>query len=289
MRPTLLLLVFAFSVTALAQFPTTCTVGAPHFSDKSAPTADTIDLKGQGCPTTGLPPATFTADQKKAEEAQNSTKNNFCAQGPAQVIKILDMFKLQASVTTQKLVKPKEPPVDRSGLVKLGEGQQVQFVGFVFEARQEGGESVNCGDAVPDVPASHDIHIALIEHARTTNPDDKTTQGKAKADAEECGSIVAEMSPHHRIAPWNAENLTAIANLKLPVRVTGQRFFDGSHVPCSNGKPVASQPKRISLWEIHPIYSFEVCPSKTCTDTGWQPIETFCATAGNCDVKKPIQ
>lgn len=283
MRSTPFTLLFALGITALAQIPTTCPDGGrPGFSDKAAPTTNAIDSADKGCPVQGIAPTKFTADQKKAEEAQNRAKNNFCAQGTPEIVKIKDMADLQASVTKQKLVTPREPPFDRSGLVTLGEGKQAQFVGFVFEARQEGGESVNCGDTVADIPASHDIHIALLENKRTTDPNDKTPQGKAKADAEECGSFVAEMSPHHRPAAWNADNVSAIANLGLRVRVTGQRFFDGSHVPCTNGHPAPSQPKRVSLWEIHPIYSFEVCPLGTCDAGGWQPIEEYCAVPGRC-------
>lgn len=38
----------------------------------------------------------------------------------------------------------------------------------------------------------------------------------------------------------------------LRVRVTGQQFFDGSHVPCATTG--CRNPKRVSLWEIHLIY-----------------------------------
>jgi len=73
-----------------------------------------------------------------------------------------------------------------------------------------------------------------------------------------------------------------VAGKGLRVRVTGQQFFDGSHVPCKNGAPQGSNPKRVSLWEIHPIYSFEVCPSGDCAHGGWQPLETFAAGKTEC-------
>jgi hypothetical protein len=53
-------------------------------------------------------------------------------------------------------------------------------------------------------------------------------------------------------------------------------------VPCKNGVPQGSNPKRVSLWEIHPIYSFEVCPSGDCATGGWQPLETFAAGKAEC-------
>lgn len=76
---------------------------------------------------------------------------------------------------------------------------------------------------------------------------------------EECGGAVAEMSPHRRPDSWTHANVEKAARAGLPVRVTGQLYFDSSHVPCSGGQGVRSNPRRVSLWEIHPIYKFEVC------------------------------
>ncbi len=234
------LFLVAFSNLAYAQFPATCPDGTPNFSGDAV----AIDNVG-GCSMEGADPGR-TGDKLKAELAQNRAKNNFCAQGTAAPVTLKVMANLQKSVTDGNLVVPTEPPVDRSKLVDLGEGKRIQFTGFVFEARQEEGESVNCGSDSPDVPASHDIHISLLQAKRKTNPKDKAHE--AQAIAEECGSIVAEMSPHHRLPEWNSCNVNTVAGKGLLVRVTGQQFFDASHVPCKNGKPVGSQPKRVSLW-----------------------------------------
>ena len=68
------------------------------------------------------------------------------------------------------------------------------------------------------------------------------------------------MVPHHRPDLWTQENVEKVHNAKLPVRVTGQLYFDSSHFPCANGQGAGEgNPKRVSLWEIHPIYQFEVC------------------------------
>ena len=154
------------------------------------------------------------------------------------------------------------------------------FEGYIFEARQECKETVNCGTAVPNVNASHDIHIAVLENPRKTPK--KDTGPKPEQDKEECTGFVAEMIPHHRPAEWTGCNVNDVAEKGLRVRITGQQFFDGSHVPCKNGEPFESNPKRISLWEIHPIYSFEVCPSGDCASGGWQPIEKFEAGKKTC-------
>jgi hypothetical protein len=93
---------------------------------------------------------------------------------------------------------------------------------------------------------------------------------------DECSSVVAEMIPHHRPASWTAQNVEAVAKKKLPVRLTGQLFFDSSHSPCQNGKSLSGDPKRTSLWEVHPIYEFDVCPQGDCSNgSGWVTLEAF--------------
>jgi hypothetical protein len=196
-----------------------------------------------------------------ADGPQNEAKNNFCtASATAEPIALSKITSLQGDAEQQEAnlhFTPGEPPPDRAFLKPLGEGNLVVFEGYVFEARQECKESVNCELAIgnkpiPNVNASHDIHIAMLENPRST----KLTDPKPNQDKEECTGFVAEMIPHQRPAEWTACNVEDVAKKGLRVRVTGQQFFDGSHVPCKNGEPQGSNPKRVSLWEIHPIYSF---------------------------------
>ncbi len=184
-----------------------------------------------------------------ADEAnQNMAKNNFCASGTPKPMTIDDFTNLQKQVNDNPSIpfgnsseggRPKGPATDRAPLQELGEGTLVQMQAYVLFARQEGAESVNCETAVPDEAAYHDIHIELVSASGTT---------------DECSGIVAEMIPHHRPGTWTAANVSRVATAKLPVRITGQLFFDSSHVPCQNGASVGDNPKRVSLWEIHPIY-----------------------------------
>jgi hypothetical protein len=217
------------------------------------------------------------AGEGGAEAAQNQAKNNFCATGVPKQVKIADLQQLFVTVKNTKPaidfgdeaepgVRKAGPTQNRKPLQALGEGTEAVFQGFVLIARQEGAESVNCGKAETDRPEFHDIHISLVESA--------TTQL-----ADECSSIVAEMSPHHRPDSWTQLNVEAVATAHLPVRVTGQLFFDSSHVPCSNGQKVRSNPKRSSLWEIHPIYKFEVCTAKDCTaPAAWLTLDKWVAS-----------
>ena len=204
------------------------------------------------------------------EGQQNMAKNNFCATGTAQTMTISDLTSLQAQVeknpainfgNENKGARKKGPTTNRAPLRNLGEGKLVTLKAFVLIARQEGPESVNCEKNVPDHPAFHDIHISLVAAADVT---------------EECAGVVAEMSPHHRPDAWTHGNVEKVANAKLPVRVTGHLYFDSSHFPCSNGEGAGEgNPKRVSLWEIHPIYKFEVCTGN-CDGAGtWLPLDEW--------------
>ncbi len=192
---------------------------------------------------------------------QNRVKNNFCATGKPLPIALDDFKELQ------KKAGDNTDTADRGRYGKLGEGQQRTFIGYVLLARQEGAESVNCGKNVTENVSQkktlfHDIHISLVETAKTRS---------------ECSGIVVEMSPHHRPDAWTAGNVNKVKSKKAQVRVTGQLFFDASHRPCQAGKPIKGQPKRVSVWEIHPVYTFEVCSVGKCDDAEdkWQPLDEW--------------
>ncbi len=264
--------IFALSTAAADKFPASCPSGqTAHFPTKKAAL---IDRK---CGPKGNP-----SKDQPGDGPQNQAKTNFCTDSStAETIMLAKIASLQGDAEAQENAlhfKPGEPPLDRAFLKTLGEGNLVVFEGFVFGATQECKETVNCEAAVPNKNASHDIHIAMREDPRTTHD----TDPKPDRDKEECAGFVAEMIPHHRPAEWTACNVKDVAKKGLRVRVMGQQFFDGSHVTCKDGAPVGSNPKRISLWEIHPIYSFEVCPSGDCATGGWQPLEQFAAGKTTC-------
>lgn len=265
-------MIFTALVAAQQVFPSSCPSGkSAHFPSAQA---TAIDSK---CPPKGTPPSDDPGDGP-----QNLVKNNFCtSSATAATIDLPRITSLQGDAQTQETAlhfTPGQAPKDRSFLSALGEGNLVVFEGYVFEARQECGETVNCGETVPNVNASHDIHIAVLAQPRKTRSSDPP----AAQDKEECTGFVAEMIPHHRPAEWTACNVNAVAKKGLKVRITGQQFFDGSHLPCTNGVPDGDNPKRVSLWELHPIYMFEVCPSGDCASGGWQPLEQYMAGKTTC-------
>jgi hypothetical protein len=212
-----------------------------------------------------------------ADGLQNAAKNNFCPRAKTVSVTSTVMNDLQAKAAP--LVPLGSPPESRAGLAGLGEGKLATFEGYVMISRQECAESVNCGASVPNEDAFHDVHISLLDSPK-------------KANTNECTSFVAEMIPHHRPPTWNSCSVNAVAKKGLRVRVTGQLFFDGSHQVCANGKAVGNSPKRSSLWEIHPIYNFEVCASGTCAGGGWQKLEDWSGAVsacqpGACEEKEP--
>jgi hypothetical protein len=198
------------------------------------------------CSATGSAnPSTVTGSR---QAAQNQAKNNFCASNTPVNIDFDVLHQLQqeaANVTT--FGSDQSLPSDRSVLRQLttkagniGEGTVVRLVAFVINAHPSNvgtGESVNCKLKPAE---SNDIHIVL---GQNSNQDD------------ECSSVTAEMSPHFRPDSWTPDNMNQ-NNARL-FRFTGQLFFDASHKPCTGS--TGANPKRSSLWEIHPVYGVEIC------------------------------
>ena len=213
---------------------------------------------------------------KVAEKvAESRAKNNFCAPGPAVDISY-DVFKeLEKAVEDAHVhLDDRQHPARPSGTFTtsagtLGEGNQVRFVAFVFKAKYSNtkkqkdghaGENVNCNKPTG---ANNDAHVALV-----ASPDD---------DEEE--SVTAEIIPHERPSDWSPTNLNQFRDHRF--RFTGQLFLDTSHKVCTAADGKHCGPKRISLWEIHPVYAIEICTSKKAgkckpdQDDGWEPFDEF--------------
>jgi len=253
-----------FSISGVAQdFTPSC--DTPLFPGQAVAIDNRCTIQGAG--------------GKEAE--QNQAKNNFCATGTLVEITVDQLTTLQTKVEQNTSINFGDqanhgahgPTTDRAPLKALGEGDLVQLKAFVLAAKQEQAESVNCGHAFDNENEKnlfHDIHISLVATEKLATPTDKVEEA-----ANECQGVVAEMIPHHRPPEWTAANVNKVAAAHLLVRVTGQRFFDSSHVPCADGKPVRSNPKRVSLWEIHPIYKFEVCIANCDVEGTWLLLEEW--------------
>jgi hypothetical protein len=282
------LLVLLVDIASAKEYRLGCT--APPFPV----TADQrpIDLT---CPNEGNSPV----DSPKGQ--QNQVKNNLCSAGNPMTLTIADFASLQEQVT--KLGVPfgadgfgsnrvEHLPTDRSilssGKLKtiagrpVNEGDKVQIVALMDDphpADLGNGEDVNCNNKhAPE----NDVHINLTEITvpalpKKNDPDKQTRITARNAALCDAKAIVAEVIPHFRPAIYEAQNLISIAEQHIPVRVSGQLFFDAAHRPCHGSTPGDSS-VRGSLWEIHPIYSIEVCMRRTldeCSasdEQAWVPV-----------------
>jgi hypothetical protein len=208
------------AIVQAGKFSPACTM--PFNSSPNPAADDHCGIAGDG---------TDTADQQEA-----IAKNNFCSPTahPQDVTydELLDLQKQAAEVPIPKKLD------DRKEIQNLGEGNYVSYVALIMDAHYSdttGGEKVNCN--MSGNPPN-DIHIVLVSQA---------------GEKDECTSTTAEMSPHYRPTGWTPQRLNG---LQKPVRIRGQLFYDNSHAVCGKSKP---NPKRASLWEIHPVYSIDVC------------------------------
>jgi hypothetical protein len=199
-----------------------------------------------------------TTDAKKAE---SRAKNDFC-ENPSSVVPIqYDTF-LQLQQKTRIKVKADRSPLAKIlpvGDTTVGEGTVVEYVGFLLHAQysnKSSGEAVNCN--IPGMD-TNDIHIQLV-NVDTPQEDDA------------CKSVTAQMSPHFRPETWTPDQLNSVRSHLL--RIRGPLFYDGSHTPCHDDK--RPNPQRASVWEIHPVYSVDVCKQKGgATCDSWIPLEEW--------------
>jgi hypothetical protein len=245
--------------------------------------------------------ANLPAGKMNAEMMQNFQKTNLCSpsDSPADVTPD-DLKKLQDQVNHIPNFKFGNshaggfgPPLDRAPLhsmtsvngKNLQEGTVVRFAGFMVEehysptSASQGGESVNCGESDHQ---NVDIHIAL------GTKQERVPKHATSAEKEPilCPTITAEMIPHFRPDDWEFAQLEAVSDRQ--VRVTGQLMFDGSHRACGDTQRASTDPKRISSWEIHPVYAFDVCkhPAGGCDvnrDSDWESLTEAAAKTNETD------
>jgi hypothetical protein len=208
-----------------------------------------------------------TTDEKIAE---SKAKNDFCA-ATAHVKKIeyQTFLDLQDAITFRR-------SADRSPLTKitlpngvtLGEGKYVEYTGFLLHAQYSNkskGENVNCNIGGED---TNDIHMQLV---------------KDPGDEDACDSVTAQMSPHFRPESWTPDKLNSTRDTTQGrlMRLRGPLFYDGSHAPCHDDK--RPNPQRASVWEIHPVYSVDVCQQKGKDCKNWIALDEWNGIEGGED------
>jgi hypothetical protein len=202
----------------------------------------------------------------------NAAKRTFATGAPT-TLSFGDFDALQTAA--QNVVDLGKEVADRGVLQNLvnslGEGASVQIVAFLAPGtgpHPNTGESVNCNltGAI-----NNDFHIPVTE----------------EAGQDEFSAIVVEMVPQgadggpKRNAAWTLVKLQKVQSLKRMVKISGQLFYDNAHFPNSDPKhPLNGQPKRFSLWEVHPISQISVCKkaNNSCdidTASDWTPLASF--------------
>ena len=138
------------------------------------------------------------------------------------------------------------------GDARVSEGSRVLVTGYVVgEPRPNKKETVNCNFTGE---LNNDYHIPIATRPST---------GNHKLD--EYRSIVVEMIPQDRPDGWTDEKLKKIRDAKLMVKVEGRLFYDDLHqVNKTPRRPVGGEPRRFSIWEVHPVTEFWVCKKKRC-------------------------
>ena len=143
----------------------------------------------------------------------------------------------------------------------VSEGRLVQVAAYLNGVRPQGNESVNCAGTDGD-----DIHLNV-----------------GPAGGTEWDGVVVEMIPQlERPLGWDATTLGEVKQAGLQVLVIGGLTYDNEHLVNDDAAhPNGTQPKRVSLWEIHPITAFYVCASGTCDPAHLSEWTTLTAWAGS--------
>lgn len=248
-----------------------------RFLDEAAPALairETTEEEPAACPEALADCPEHGCARRNGERLRNRLKSNRSATGRATRLTVGN-FKTLQTAAMRKVGEDaghldEDERATLTGLAvagkRLAEGSLVTVSAYVVgEPRPNSGESVNCrirGEA------NNDYHVGIAS---------RPTTGDHKLD--EYRSIVVEMIPQGRPAGWTDEKLKKIRDLRRMVRVEGRLFYDDLHKVNSNpAKPKGGQPRRISLWEIHPVTKFFVCAKSRC-DAGdarqWTKLEEW--------------
>lgn len=238
----------------------------PSASAPSPPCASNFtDCRPEGCGATGSTQALL-----------NTVKRRLPSETTTRTLTFADLRSLQQKADDLVGQHNELTQAERDALTNLSvssgtvrEGRLVKIRGFLAAGLEphanSGGESVNCRLGQN---ANNDFHISVVEN-----------------DGEdEFRGIVVEMIPQDRNPAWTLTKLKAVRQQGRRILVIGALFYDNIHLVNDDpAHPLGGQPKRASLWEIHPITKFFVCTkatnncsaSNTGATSGWKRLEDF--------------
>jgi hypothetical protein len=241
---------------------------APSF----APGTEAVD--DPSCPAEGKTSRTGAA--KQDDELRNKAKRFIANNTPAVLLSLPDFKALQADTDTDAVdhvhkVLPRNLTGKHAGSHTVSEGERVSVTGFLHRAENgSAAESVNCAGN-----DGKDIHLNI-------------NTPKPTSTFNEWTGIVVEVIPQVPLPGWTQQErskvvsaLQAVRDAKLPVLAVGSLTYDNEHqVNSDKNNPKGSNPKRMSLWEVHPVLEFYVCPkTKTCDpatpNTTWETLKVW--------------
>lgn len=238
----------------------------PATNAPAAPCADSFgNCRPEGCGTPGSDQAIL-----------NSTKRRQPSETSARTLSFADLRSLQQKANNLVGQHNELTQAERDLLVNLSvttgtilEGRLVTVRGFLAAGLEPhantSGESVNCRFTQS---ANNDFHISIVENT----------------GEDEFKGIVVEMIPQGRSADWTVAKLRSVRQQGKRVLVVGALFYDNIHMVNDDpNHPIGGQPKRVSLWEVHPITRFFICTkannncsvSSTGATSGWKRLEDF--------------
>ena len=216
----------------------------------------------------------------------NVLKNQLIAPASANPVKFLtskaDYEQLDKQIPAQ--LGSKNHFTYKDVLTNAGETRPTGLIGYLFYVKPEGAESSNC--QLPQDPpgfADVDYHIGIGF--------DKDLAGqllakkKVPAHSLSSNAVIVEMTPHFRAnfenGKWTVGELTNV--LGRQVKVVGQLMVDNEHNLSSQNCAMAKSAGdlascwRMSVWELHPVISFQVCKTDSCTQnsTDWVELDQF--------------
>ena len=173
-------------------------------------------------------------------------------------------------------------------LAQAGEGQIVTVLGTLYYTIHGGRETCNCelsgtnavidfhiGIGFGDFPLGADVITKLRGGA-----DYSKLLSKADQALLDQSAVVVEMTPYYREqfrSGWTLEKVQAATGKQ--VKVTGQLMIDNVHHKpaddCGLADADTNSCWRASVWEVHPVTTFQVCNADHCdaNSTNWINLE----------------
>jgi hypothetical protein len=173
-------------------------------------------------------------------------------------------------------------------LAQLGEGQIVTLIGTLYYTIHGGSETCNCQMSGDDALIDFHIGVGFADFPLSA---EVLTQLRGGSDyskilstqdqhALDQNSVVVEMTPYYREQFKPGWTLGKVQNATgRQVKVTGQLMIDNVHHKpaddCGLGDAAPAKCWRLSVWEVHPVTSFQVCNADHCdaSSANWVNLE----------------